>query len=60
MRWAGHEACMGEARTVYKISLGRSAKKRSLWRPVNERIKKRFVFKKKSLKMWTELISFGI
>jgi hypothetical protein len=33
MRWAGHVACMGEGRGVYRVLVGRPEGKRSLGRP---------------------------
>jgi hypothetical protein len=33
MRWAGHVACMGEGRGVYRVSVGRPEGKRPLGRP---------------------------
>jgi hypothetical protein len=33
MRWAGHVACMGEGRGVYKVLVGRPKGKRPLGRP---------------------------
>jgi hypothetical protein len=33
MRWAGHVACMGEERNVYKVLVGKSGGKRPLGRP---------------------------
>jgi hypothetical protein len=33
MRWAGHVACMGEWRGVYRVSVGKPAGKRPLRRP---------------------------
>jgi hypothetical protein len=33
MRWAGHVACMGEERKVYKILVGKPEVKRPLGRP---------------------------
>jgi hypothetical protein len=33
MRWAGHVACMGEGRNVYKVLIGKSEGKRLLARP---------------------------
>jgi hypothetical protein len=33
MRWAGHVACMGEERNVYKVLMGWSEVKRPLGRP---------------------------
>ena len=33
MRWAGHVARIGKERRVYKILLGKSERKRPLWRP---------------------------
>jgi hypothetical protein len=33
MRWAGHMACMGEGRGVYRVLVGRSESKRPLGRP---------------------------
>jgi hypothetical protein len=32
-RWAGHVACMGEERNVYKVLMGKSEGKRPLGRP---------------------------
>jgi hypothetical protein len=33
MRWAGHVACMGEGRGVYRVFVGRPESKRPLGRP---------------------------
>jgi hypothetical protein len=33
MRWAGHVACMGEERNVFKVLVGKSEGKRPLGRP---------------------------
>jgi hypothetical protein len=33
MKWAGHVACMGEGRSVYKVLVGSSEGKRPLGRP---------------------------
>jgi hypothetical protein len=33
MRWAGHVACMGEGRGVYRVLVGRPAGRRPLGRP---------------------------
>jgi transposase len=33
MRWAGHVACMGEGRSVYRVLVGRPKGKRPLGRP---------------------------
>ena len=33
MRWAGHVACMGESRGVYRVLMGKPEGKRSLGRP---------------------------
>jgi hypothetical protein len=33
MRWAGHVACMGEVRGVYRVLVGRPKGKRPLGRP---------------------------
>jgi hypothetical protein len=33
MRWAGHVACMGEGRGVYRVLVGRPKRKRPLGRP---------------------------
>jgi hypothetical protein len=33
MRWAGHVACMGEERKVYKVLVGKPEGKRPLRRP---------------------------
>jgi hypothetical protein len=33
MRWAGHVACMGEERKVYKVLMGKPEGKRALVRP---------------------------
>jgi hypothetical protein len=33
MRWAGHVACMGEGRGVYRVLIGKHERKRPLGRP---------------------------
>ena len=33
IRWAGHVACMGERRGVYRVLVGNPEGKRPLWRP---------------------------
>jgi hypothetical protein len=33
MKWAGHVACMGEERKVYKVLVGKPKEKRPLGRP---------------------------
>jgi len=33
MRWAGHVACMGEEREVYRVLVGKPERKRPLGRP---------------------------
>jgi len=33
MRWAGHVACLGETRDVYRVLVGKPEGKRSLVRP---------------------------
>ena len=33
MRWAGHVACMGESRDVYRVLAGKTEGKRPLGRP---------------------------
>jgi hypothetical protein len=33
MRWAGHVACRGEGRSVYRVLVGRPESKRPLGRP---------------------------
>ena len=33
MRWAGHAACMGEGRGVYRVLVGKPEGKRRLGRP---------------------------
>ena len=33
MRWAGHVACMGEGRGVYRVLVGKTEEKRPLGRP---------------------------
>jgi hypothetical protein len=33
MRWTGHVTCMGEGRCVYRVLVGRPARKRPLGRP---------------------------
>jgi hypothetical protein len=37
MRWAGHVACMGERRSVYRVSVGKLEGKRQLGRPRRRR-----------------------
>ena len=38
MRWAGHVACMGEERGVYRVLLGKSEGRRLLERPRRRRV----------------------
>jgi hypothetical protein len=33
MRWAGHEVCIGEMRSVYKVLIGKPEERRPLRRP---------------------------
>jgi len=33
VRWAGHEACMGERRDIYRVLVGKPEGKRPLGRP---------------------------
>jgi len=33
MIWAGHMACMGERRGIYRVLVGKPGGKRPLWRP---------------------------
>jgi hypothetical protein len=33
IRWAGHVACMGEERKVYRVLVGKTERKRPLVRP---------------------------
>ena len=33
MRWAGHVACMGEKRGVYRVLVGKPEGRKPLWRP---------------------------
>jgi hypothetical protein len=33
MRWAGHMACLGEGRKVYRVLVGKPERKRPLGRP---------------------------
>jgi hypothetical protein len=35
MRWAGHVACMGEGRNVYRVLVGKPEGRRPLERPGN-------------------------
>jgi hypothetical protein len=35
MRWAGHVACMGEGRNVYRVLVGKPKGKRALERPTH-------------------------
>jgi hypothetical protein len=37
MRWAGHAACMGEERNVYRVLMGKTEGKRPLGRPSRRR-----------------------
>jgi PAS domain-containing protein len=47
MRWAGHVACMGEGRVVYRVLVGKPEGKRPLGRPRrNGRIVLGWIFKK--------------
>ena len=36
VRWAGHEACMGERRGIYRVLVGKPEGKRPLGRPRHE------------------------
>ena len=38
MRWAGHVACMGEERGVYRVLVGKPEGKRPLGRPRRRRV----------------------
>jgi len=38
MRWAGHVACMGEERGVYKVLVGKPEGRRPLGRPRRRRV----------------------
>jgi len=38
MRWAGHAACMGEVREVYRVLLGKPEGRRPLGRPRRRRV----------------------
>ena len=47
MRWAGHVACMGERRGVYRVLVGKHEGKRPHRRPgVDGRIILRWIFRK--------------
>jgi len=37
MRWAGHVACMGESRGVYRVLMGKPEGNRPLGRPAHRR-----------------------
>jgi len=52
MRWAGHVACVGEGRVVYRVLLGKPEGKRPLG-SVNGRIILRWIFRKWDVGVWT-------
>jgi len=51
MRWAGHVACMGRGRGVYRVLVGKPEGKRPLGRP-----RSRWTFRKLDVGVWTGLI----
>ena len=54
MKWAGHVACMGDSRGVYRVLVGKLEGKRPLGRPrVDERIMLRWIFIKWDMGAWT-------
>jgi hypothetical protein len=52
MRWAGHVACMGEGRVMYRCLMGKPEGKRPLGRPRC----KGGIFRKSDVGVWTGLI----
>jgi hypothetical protein len=54
MRWAGHEACTGRRRGVYRVMVGKPEGKRPVGIPRrNVRIILRWIFRKWGVKEWT-------
>ena len=55
MRWAGHEAFLGEKRGVYRVLVGKPKGNRPLGRPTRrwERIILRWIFRKLDAEVWT-------
>ena len=54
MRWAGHEARMGESRCVYRVLVGKPEGKRLFEEPgVDGRILIRWIFRKWEVGAWT-------
>jgi len=57
MRWAGHIACMGERRGVYRVLVGKPEGNRPLGRPrCRWGIILRWIFRKWDVGAWTGLI----
>jgi len=54
MRWAGHVACMGARRSIYRVLEGKPERKRPLGRPRHkwEDILRR-IFRKWDVEVWT-------
>ena len=54
MRWAGHVACMGERRGIYRFLVGKPAGKRPLERPRHRwEGNIRWIFRKWDMGVWT-------
>jgi len=54
MRWAGHMACMGEGRGVYRVLVGQPEGKNYLGDPgIDGRIILRGIFRKWDVEVWT-------
>ena len=54
MRWAGHVACMGERRGIYRVLVGKPEGKRLLRRPRHRwEIILRWIFREWDVGVWT-------
>ena len=56
IRWAGHVACMGERRGVYRVLMGKPEGKRPLGRPRNRQDNIKMALHKVGWAAWTGLI----
>jgi len=60
MRWAGHVACMGARRGVYRVLVGKPKGKKPLGIPdVDGRIILRWIFRKWDVGVWIDRTDSG-